>query len=158
MAPPILPIFDCQIPELPPTRIRDPGCQCAHARPRLNLRIDGPFSWIDDLYRYPLPTISVSGDPSSGTSSSAAWLFSFLPRAVLSSVDAGDAVGVERSRLSKEFMAKCVLEMGYWPDRRENKRHLEASFRVPLKASSKGVSVATMMRIPWTWAPAINCL
>ena len=32
MAPPILPIFDCQIPELPPTRIRDPGCQYAHAR------------------------------------------------------------------------------------------------------------------------------
>jgi hypothetical protein len=49
-------------------------------------------------------------------------------------------------------MAKCVREMGYWPDRRENKRHLGASFRVPLKASSKGVSVATMMRIPWTWA------
>jgi len=49
-------------------------CACSS---RLNLRIDGPFSWIDDLYRYPLPTITVSGDPSSGTSSSAAWLFSY---------------------------------------------------------------------------------
>jgi hypothetical protein len=45
-------------------------------------------------------------------------------------------------------MAKCVREMGYWPDRRENKRHLGASFRAVKSALSwEEIRLALMLDI-----------